>query len=170
MPKASIVSPVDRSPAVSMKRKSTPSMLSTSSTVSRVVPCISLTMARSSPKRALSKVLFPTFVAPAIATGIPRLMAFPRRKLSVRSTIFSVSSSRSSRSCVRSAKVTSSSLKSSSSSMRLVRYTSCSRSCANSALYPPLNCARAMRCCASDSEAIRSATASARLRSILPCR
>ena len=45
--------------------------------VSLVVPCMSETIARSSPRRAFSKVLFPVFVAPAIATGIPFLMALP---------------------------------------------------------------------------------------------
>ena len=46
-PSASTASPPERMPAVSMSRSSTPPQVTVSSTVSRVVPAISVTMARS---------------------------------------------------------------------------------------------------------------------------
>ena len=55
-----------------------------SSTMSRVVPWISLTIARSSPRSALSRDDFPAFVGPIIATGMPSLMAAPASKLLAR--------------------------------------------------------------------------------------
>ena len=62
---------VSRIPAVSINRKLIPSITISSSTVSRVVPAISETMARSSFNRAFNKVDFPTFGSPTMATGIP---------------------------------------------------------------------------------------------------
>ena len=83
MPIFSTISSVSRRPAVSMKRKRTPSIFRVSSTVSRVVPCTSETMARSSPSKAFKSVLLPVLVAPAIATGTPFLIAFPSRNESM---------------------------------------------------------------------------------------
>ena len=80
MPMVSMESLVSRMPAVSMKRKVTPAMLTVSSMVSRVVPAMSETMARSSPSRALSRVLLPVLTAPTIATGMPFLIALPRAR------------------------------------------------------------------------------------------
>ena len=77
MPMLSIVSVVSRMPAVSMKRKVAVPMVMVSSIVSRVVPCMSLTMARSSPTSWLRSV---DLVSPTIATGTPFLMALPTRK------------------------------------------------------------------------------------------
>lgn len=71
IPRFSIVSVVSRMPAVSMKRNVVPVILTVSSMTSRVVPWMSLTIALSSPTRALSNVDFPAFVSPIIATGIP---------------------------------------------------------------------------------------------------
>lgn len=58
IPICSRVSFVLRMPAVSRNRKTIPSMLARSSMMSRVVPAMSETMARSSLSRRLSKVLF----------------------------------------------------------------------------------------------------------------
>ena len=55
----SITSVVSRNPAVSMNRNRIPSIVISSSMVSRVVPGISETMARSSSTNAFKRVLFP---------------------------------------------------------------------------------------------------------------
>lgn len=68
---------VVRRPAVSMKRKRWPPMVIVSSTVSRVVPAMSETMARSSPVRAFRRVLLPALTAPTMATGTPLRRALP---------------------------------------------------------------------------------------------
>ena len=80
MPIFSTTSVVVRMPTVSIKRTKVPETLIVSSIVSRVVPCMLLTSARSSPTSALSRVDFPAFVSPTIATGIPFFNAFPKRK------------------------------------------------------------------------------------------
>jgi len=80
IPRFSIVSFVWRIPAVSINRNVTPCKLIVSSITSRVVPWISLTMAFSSFSNAFSKVDFPAFVSPIIATGMPFLIAFPTLK------------------------------------------------------------------------------------------
>ena len=63
-----------------MNRNRMPSKVSASSSVSRVVPGVSETMARSSRRRALSKVDLPRFGAPRMATGTPSAMARPVEK------------------------------------------------------------------------------------------
>lgn len=77
IPMLSIWSVVWRSPAVSRKRNTRPSIWAVSSTMSRVVPCMGLTMARSSPTSWLSSVDLPTLGAPMMATGMPLRMALP---------------------------------------------------------------------------------------------
>ena len=52
-------------------------MCKVSSIVSRVVPAISDTIARSSFSKALSKVDLPALGFPTIATGIPFFKTFP---------------------------------------------------------------------------------------------
>ena len=120
-----------RMPAVSRKRKTTPSMLARSSMTSRVVPAMSETMARSSLSRRLSKVLFPTFGAPTMATATPSLMALPSENELRRASIRSLICRMVSRSWVRSANSTSSSEKSSSSSSSEGRCSSFSRRVSN---------------------------------------
>lgn len=56
-------------------------MVVVSSMVSRVVPSMSDTIARSSPNRALRSVDLPTLVLPTIATGIPDFKTLPAWKL-----------------------------------------------------------------------------------------
>ena len=48
--------------------------------VSRVVPAVALTMARSSPNNAFNRVDLPRLGAPMMATGMPSRMALPVRK------------------------------------------------------------------------------------------
>ena len=117
MPICSTISEVSRRPAVSMNLNRTPSMFKVSSMVSRVVPWTSETIARSSPRSAFNRVLLPVFVAPAIATGTPFLIALPRRKESTNLVTCAMIAESSESSLDLSANSTSSSLKSSSSSM-----------------------------------------------------
>ena len=146
-------------------------MVMVSSIRSRVVPCISLTMARSSCNKALSRVLLPTLGAPMIATGMPFFMALPSRKEDDNRCIslFIVSASFSS--SVRSANSNSSwSEKSNSSSNNEVRCNSSSRSTWSFEDIPPRICCMATLCCTAVCDAITSATASACERSIFPLR
>ena len=140
IPMFSNVSSVSRIPAVSIRRKRIPSKTSVSSIVSRVVPCISLTIARCSPKRALSRVDLPTLGAPMIATGIPLRMAFPVRKEAKRDCNFCAISSAKERSSERSANSNSSwSAKSNSNSIREVKCNNRSRSVDSSFETAPRN-------------------------------
>ena len=59
-----------RSPGVSIARKECPSTSKRTSMLSRVVPATGLAITRSSFARALTNVLFPTFLRPTIATFI----------------------------------------------------------------------------------------------------
>lgn len=88
MPICSTLSSDCLMPAVSMKRKSVPPMFTVSSIASRVVPCTSLTMAFSSPSSVLSRVDLPALVSPTMATGVPFLMALPRRNEEARRESF----------------------------------------------------------------------------------
>ena len=132
---------------------------------------MSLTMARSSPTSALRRVDLPALVSPIMATGTPFLMALPvlneSASLLMRCSIRAASDCSSERSANSSS---SWSLKSSSSSMSEVRWSSWLRRFASSRLNPPRIWFMARRWVASEVEAIRSATASAWLRSILPFR
>ena len=157
----SMVSSVCRMPAVSMKRKRMPSMTRWSSMTSRVVPAMSLTMARSSLSKAFSSVLLPTLGLPAIRTGTPFFMTLPEAKLSCSFFTSWRSSSTSSRSLSRLANSTSSSAKSSSSSMREAKSTSLVRKSRMVLLYPPRNCCKAALCAPACWAEMRSATASA---------
>ncbi len=163
-------SSVRRRPAVSMKRKSTPSMSRVSSMASRVVPAMSETMARSSPRSRFSSVDLPALGAPTIATPTPCFRALPSEKLRHRVSSSAPISSMTPRSCVRSANSTSSSEKSSSSSSSEARCSRRSRNACRSSENPPRIWAVARAWDARDDEAIRSATASACARSILPAR
>ena len=83
IPSDSILSVVSRIPAVSINRKRIPSKVISSSIVSRVVPGISETMARSSLSSALSKVDLPAFGRPAITVFTPVLITLPSLKDSI---------------------------------------------------------------------------------------
>ena len=60
-----------------------PPMDISSSIVSRVVPAISDTMARSSFNKAFKSVDLPTLGSPTIATGIPFFITFPTANESI---------------------------------------------------------------------------------------
>ena len=142
-----------------------------SSIVSRVVPRISLTIARSSPRRALSSVDLPALGAPTIATCTPCLIALPAWKVAIRLLMVCAAEFSRAVSCERSANSSSSwSAKSSSSSSSEVNVSSCSRSSAILPDTPPRNWLRATSFSAAEEAAIRSATASACARSIRPLR
>lgn len=170
MPRVSIVSVVSRMPAVSMNRKVMPERLMVSSIMSRVVPCMGDTMARSSPIRRLRRVDFPAFVSPMMATGIPFLMALPTLNESARCFMCCLIWVANCFRLARLANSTSSSLKSSSSSIRVVKWRSCERRLLSLLLKLPFIWFSASLCMPAEVEAIRSATASAWLRSILPLR
>ena len=157
-----------RMPAVSIKRKVIPWRLMVSSITSRVVPSMSDTMARSSFSKALSRVLFPTLVLPTMATGMPFLITLPREKEAHKREINVSIPMAILRSSDRSANSTSSSEKSSSSSNREVMCNSSIRSFISSSENPPRIWLNAILWAAAEDEAIRSATASACERSILP--
>ena len=166
-----MVSDVWRMPAVSMNRKVMPCKFIVSSITSRVVPWISLTMAFSSFSNAFNKVDFPTFVSPIIATGIPFLMAFPTLKECANRAMTCSIWAASSFSSLRLANSNSSwSLKSSSNSINEVKCSNWLRSSASSLLNPPRIWLIAKRWLAEEEEAIKSATASAWLKSIFPFR
>ena len=147
--------------AVSIKRNKVPPRTQVSSIVSRVVPAISDTIARSSPTRALSRVDLPALGAPRIAIGTPDLMALPERKESARDVTRARILSMSSRNLVRSANSTSSSEKSNSSSRRPANSMRDSRSSPISRKNFPRSCSTARRWAPECSAAMRSATASA---------
>ena len=70
----STISSVSRIPAVSIIFKDTPLIVMLPSTVSLVVPSISVTIAFSVSSKQFNKLLFPTFGLPIKATLIPSLI------------------------------------------------------------------------------------------------
>mmetsp|Transcript_8994 Transcript_8994/g.15744 ORF Transcript_8994/g.15744 Transcript_8994/m.15744 type:complete len:387 (+) Transcript_8994:491-1651(+) len=88
-----------RTPAVSSNRYSTPSRSSTSSTVSRVVPAISDTMARSVPNSLFRMEDLPTLGLPTIATATSSSHSAGLKSTNLPSIsfLFCISSLRSSR-------------------------------------------------------------------------
>ena len=153
-----------------MNRKRVPSITQVSSMISRVVPAISETMALSSPKRTLSNVDFPELGAPRMATGTPDFIAFPARKEAAREETRERRSFNKSLKRARSANSTSSSEKSSSSSRSPANPIKASRKAPISRENPPLSCEIASLWAPRCSEAMRSATASAWVRSRRPFR
>ena len=171
IPICSTTSSVERSPAVSINRKSVPPSVKVSSMTSRVVPCTSLTMARSSWSNALRSVDFPEFVLPTIATGRPFFNTFPVAKESARRCVTLSICAAMASSAERSANSKSSwSEKSNSSSSNEVRCTNCSRNTPSCLLKSPRIWLIATWWLAAVVEAMTSATASACDKSILPLR
>ena len=70
-PSCSTASAVSRRPAVSTSRRRTPPQRTDSSTVSRVVPGMSVTMARSYPARAFRREDLPALGRPTMAVRTP---------------------------------------------------------------------------------------------------
>ena len=171
MPIFSTMSSVSRIPAVSTKRNCMPLMIVVSSMKSRVVPCTLLTMAFSSCRRLLSRVLLPTLVFPTIATGMPFFRALPTSKERASETRRRWISLARAYSSERSANSSSSwSEKSISNSRSDVSLRRCARSSDSSLLKCPFSWLSAISWVALFVELIRSATASACDRSILPLR
>ena len=81
MPICSTRLSVSRRPAVSMRTKGTPPILMDSSMVSLVVPGMSVTMARSSWRRAFRRLDFPAFGRPTMAVLRPSLIMRPSSDL-----------------------------------------------------------------------------------------
>ena len=79
MPSFSTTSPVSRRPAVSVSVIGKPFSVIFSCKTSRVVPAISVTIARSTPARALSKDDLPALGLPAITTCRPSRSNCPWR-------------------------------------------------------------------------------------------
>ena len=77
IPIFSTISSVSRIPAVSVRLRITPSRLMDSSSVSLVVPAISVTIALSSPASALSRLDLPALVLPNITVLIPSFKIRP---------------------------------------------------------------------------------------------
>ena len=75
----STASPVSRSPAVSVSSTRTPPICTASVSVSRVVPGISVTIARSPPSSAFSRLLLPAFGLPQSTTRKPSSSMRPAR-------------------------------------------------------------------------------------------
>lgn len=95
IPNFSMGSSVWRIPAVSMNRNVVPWMSIVSSTVSRVVPGISLTIALSVCSNVLSRRDLPTFGRPTMATGMPLTMAWPESNVAAsESTVDLISTAR----------------------------------------------------------------------------
>ena len=168
-PCCSMASVVARIPAVSINRNWMPLMFITSSMVSRVVPGISETMARSSFSKAFNRVDLPALGLPAITVFTPFLITLPSLNDSANGCSNSCIRSINAISCSRLANSTSSSLKSSSSSISEAKFKSCVRRSFIWLLKPPRICCKASCCDADEEEAIKSATASACERSIRPC-
>ena len=171
MPICSILSVACLIPAVSMNLNVIPLMSIVSSIVSRVVPCMSDTMARSSFSSLFSSVDLPTLVFPMMATGMPFFIACPvSKEWASFCMCLSISSAMVSSSFLSANSSSSWSAKSSSSSRSDVSLSSFSLSCDSC----EENCHRswliAMWCVALFVAAIRSATASACERSIFPFR
>ena len=166
----SSTSPMCRNPAVSMNLNGIPSSTITSSMVSRVVPATGVTSAFSSPSNAFSNVDLPAFTTPAIATGTPFFITLPIRNESHKLPIRDSSESTRQRSSYLSANSTSSSAKSNSSSIREASSSNLDRNRESSCEKTPRIWFMASLWEVRFSEAIRSATASAWARSILPLR
>ena len=153
-----------------MKRNRIPWRLSSSSIVSRVVPAMSLTMARSSRSSVLRRVDLPTFGLPAITTGMPFRKTLPSSNERIKASNWPHKRLTRPRSCSRLANSTSSSEKSSSNSIRDAKWMSSARRSLIFLLKPPRICCKATRWAAAEPLAMRSATASACDRSNFPFR
>ena len=80
-PRRSASPAASRSPAVSVRRSSTPPSRAFSSIVSRVVPGSAVTMARSQPRMAFMSELLPAFGRPMSAQPTPSRSTRPREKV-----------------------------------------------------------------------------------------
>ncbi len=143
MPSCSITSVASLIPAVSIKRNKNPSKFNCASMASRVVPAMSLTMARSSFNKALNNVLLPAFGLPASTNAKPFFITFPSAKESFNASTSDLMRNTNALSSSREANSTSSSAKSNSNSTKLVKCNNRSLSVAISRENPPFSCFKA---------------------------
>ena len=166
-PSRSISSPAARRPAVSIKVSGTPSSSMATSMASRVVPARAETMAAARPANILRILDFPALGGPTSATRKPS-----RRRRPVSSDSAPDSSAwragRLSSAFCPMPPGRSSSANSKSASKCANRVFSPSRQPSARRRKPPRNCAKACFCCAPPSASIKSAMASAAVKSILP--
>ncbi len=85
MPSVSMWQSDSRRPAVSVRRTTISLMITESSTVSRVVPATSVTIARSYPSNLLNRDDLPALGRPAIATRAPSCRRRPSFQVSIAS-------------------------------------------------------------------------------------
>ncbi len=170
MPSRSIASPPSRRPAVSTRVSSTPSRRTVSRKVSRVVPAMSVTMARSLPASALSSELLPAFGGPTSTACRPSRRRRPR-------SASSSSCARSACACARPARTWSppsvssdSSAKSIAASVWMRSRNRCSARASTRRENTPSSDLRAARAARRSPAAIRSAMASAWAKSSLRLR
>ena len=170
MPSRSIVSPPSRRPAVSTSVNSMPSIRTTSCSRSRVVPAMSVTIARSLPASALSSELLPALGGPTITA------CRPSRRRRPRSAARSKSSSAAPRLSKRTRNAAPPSVSSDSSAKSIAASTWTRIASRSSAIAStrrensPSSARRAARAARASPAAIRSATASAWTRSRRPSR
>ena len=170
MPSASIASPASRRPAVSTRVNSTPSMRRVSCSRSRVVPAMSVTMARSLPASALSSELLPAFGGPTSTTCRPSRRRRPRSAARRSRTSWSLASRRRSRKPAPPSVSSDSSAKSIAASTCTRIASTASISASTRREKSPSSERRAARAARRSVAAMRSATASAWARSSLPFR
>ena len=158
-----------RIPAVSTSRTGTPLIATVSSIVSRVVPGVSETIARSSPSKALSSDDLPAFGGPTIATVSPSRTSRPRSpsQRSRSSAAARLATSDETRPGSGSATSSGKSIAAASSSSSVPTR---ARNAPTSAAKPPPRLASAARAAARVSASMTAATASAACSSILPLR
>mmetsp|Transcript_17138 Transcript_17138/g.47522 ORF Transcript_17138/g.47522 Transcript_17138/m.47522 type:complete len:275 (-) Transcript_17138:585-1409(-) len=168
-PKRSTLSTLSRMPAVSSSVRGTPPTTKPASTTSRVVPAISVTIARSLELHALSRLDFPTFGRPTMATVMPERSNVPVR--AVRKAASMPSCSDSTCPCSLCASMSGkSSSKSRRASSSAIRESTCARSSPTAAPTPPANPANAESAAPVVRACSNSETASAWERSRRPFR
>ena len=170
MPSISIGSADSRKPAVSTRVRAMPSRWIVSRSTSRVVPGISVTIARSLAAKRLSRLDLPAFGRPMMTTCRPSSRRTPRRLAARMSSSWSRRRSRSPSTAGSARKSTSSSGKSMAASIQTRRRTTPSARACTCREKSPSRLRTAARAAASEPLAIRSAIASAWARSILPLR
>ena len=168
MPRLSTGSSLSRRPAVSTMCNGTPSICRVCPIVSRVVPAMGVTMASSAPAKALSSEDLPALGWPAITTFKPSRNNAPCRAWPCSNASCARRRASWPWASDRCKKSSSSSGKSSVASTSMRRCTSASRRRLTSVENAPLRLAAALRAAASVLASIKSATASACAKSILP--
>ena len=170
MPSRSIASPPSRRPAVSTRFSSTPSTRTVSCSRSRVVPAMSVTIARSLPANALSSELLPALGGPTITACRPSRSRRPRRAASSKPARSEDSVSSPALTSLPPRVSIGSSEKSIIASTWTRRASIASAIASTRIENPPSSARRAARAARRSPAAIRSATASAWARSRRPLR